>query len=116
MSEAWPLWGPGSAGSNTTPGNENVNQNSVPGNVAPEAAGKLLIQLLGGEFHDREAVRQAVGDVLGLGRPATDGEVRNLFAKFTDVLKDLGPGATGYVSKLIQAYDQLPETASAPLW
>jgi hypothetical protein len=96
-------------GSGTTP-----NSHEISG--SPEASAKLLIQLLSGEFPDKVAVQNAVGDIVSPGRSATDTEVRDLFARFSETLKPLGPGADEYVQRLIESYDQLPDSASAPLW
>jgi hypothetical protein len=95
-----------------------TDQNSPPfRSGADEAAAKsLLIQLFSGELPDKDAVQKAVGDIVSPGRSATDAEVRDLLARFSVMLKALGPGADEYVRKLIESYDQLPEYASAPLW
>jgi hypothetical protein len=92
-----------------------ANQNLRSGADEPTAK-SLLIQLFSGELPDKDAVQKAVGDIVSPGRSATDAEVRDLLARFSEMLKSLGPGADEYVRKLIESYDQLPESASAPLW
>lgn len=101
------LWGANAPATKTDAAAlEGLGQSPTFNSLQPQAASKLFGMLIAGEITTQAQFQQLLGDALGLGGPATRGQVQEASENFSGLTKILGPGAE---LNLMDSFDRLPE-------